>query len=109
MAGSVPAALEEAGHTVECVSDWTADPGDAVILAHATAQGQVVLTLDKDFGELAVVRQHPHSGIIRLVGFTASQQAAASVAVLVQYGDELTSGALVTAEVGRTRVRPGRP
>jgi len=52
MAGSVPAALEEAGHTVECVSDWPADPGDAVILAHATAHGQVVLTLDKDFGEL---------------------------------------------------------
>ena len=98
-----------AGHTVECVSDWPADPGDAVILAHATAQGQVVLTLDKDFGELAVIRQQAHAGIIRLVGFTASQQAAASAAVLTQYGAELARGALVTAEVGRTRVRPGRP
>ncbi len=109
MAGSVPAALAAAGHEVECVADWPSDPGDAAILAHAASNRQVVLTLDKDFGELAVVRQHPHSGIIRLVGFTTSQQTTASVAVLTQYGDELARGALVTAEVGRTRVRSGRP
>lgn len=109
MAGSVPAALGDAGHDVECVGDWPADPGDAAILQHAARERQVVLTLDKDFGELAVVRQQPHAGIIRLVGFPSSQQAAASIAVIVHYAEELADGALVTAEQGRTRVRPGRP
>jgi predicted nuclease of predicted toxin-antitoxin system len=52
VAGSVPAALAAAGHQVERVADWPADPGDAVILSRALGAGQVVLTLDKDFGEL---------------------------------------------------------
>ena len=106
VAGSVGAALAAAGHEVECVVDWPADPGDSAILAHARAAGQVVITLDKDFGELAVVRGHAHAGIVRLVGFTTAQQPTASVAALSRYAAELLNGALVTAEPGRTRVRP---
>ena len=106
MAGSVAPALAEAGHNVECVVDWPSDPGDADILAHAQNNRQVVLTLDKDFGELAVVRGQPHSGVVRLVGFPAAQQAAACVTVLSRYADELAAGALITADPGRTRVRP---
>jgi predicted nuclease of predicted toxin-antitoxin system len=106
MAGSVAAALADAGHEVECVVDWPSDPGDAAILAHAQNAGQVVLTLDKDFGELAVVRGQPHSGIVRLIGFSASQQPTICLGVLSRYADELARGALITAEPGRTRVRP---
>jgi predicted nuclease of predicted toxin-antitoxin system len=109
MAGSVAPALAEAGHGVECVVDWPSDPGDVDILAHARNHNQVVLTLDKDFGELAVVRGQSHSGVVRLVGFTAAQQPAACVAVLNHYADELAAGALITAEPGRTRVRPRDP
>ncbi len=108
VAGSVPMALAAAGHEVECVADWPADPGDAAILTHAWNTGQVVLTLDKDFGELAVVRGQLHAGIVRLVGFKTAQQATASVAVLNRYAEELSRGALVTADLGRTRVRAGR-
>lgn len=109
MAGSVSTALAEAGHDVECVVDWPKDPGDAAVLSHAQNTGQVVLTLDKDFGELIVVRGQPHSGVIRLVGFTAAQQAAAAVAVLSRYAEELIRGSLITAEPSRTRVRPRDP
>ena len=104
VAGSVAAPLAAAGHEVECVADW---PGDAAILAHARNTGQVVLTLDKDFGELAIVLGHAHRGIVRLVGLTTAQQATASVAALNRYAAELSRGALVTAGPGRTRVRPG--
>lgn len=107
VAGSVAAPLAAAGPEVECVADWPADPGDAAILAHARNVGQVVLTLDKDFGELVIVRGHAHCGIVRIVGFTTAQQATASVAALNRYAVELSRGALVTAEPGRTRVRPG--
>jgi predicted nuclease of predicted toxin-antitoxin system len=72
MAGSVAPALAEASHEVECVVDWSSDPGDAAILDYAQNTGQVVLTLDKDFGELAIVRRQPHSGIVRVVGYRAT-------------------------------------
>lgn len=107
VAGSVSAALAEVGHEVECVADWPADPGDAAVLSHARAAGQVVLTLDKDFGELAVVHRQSHAGIVRLVGLSTAQQAPVAAAALIRYAEELGRGALVTAESGRTRVRPG--
>ena len=105
VAGSAVAALRDAGHAVESVADWAADPGDAVILEHAIAHEQVVVTLDKDFGELAIVRHLPHSGIVRLVNGAASQQGERALGVLTRYADELQRGAIVTAEPGRTRVR----
>jgi predicted nuclease of predicted toxin-antitoxin system len=105
VAGSAAPALRDAGHVVESVTDWPADPGDAVVLAHAASSEQIVLTLDKDFGELAIVRGLPHAGIIRLVDCPAAQQGQRAVAVIAMYADELRQGAIVTAEPGRTRVR----
>ncbi|MGB5158171.1 MAG: DUF5615 family PIN-like protein [Desulfobacterales bacterium] len=45
------------------------------ILELAHKQNRVLITLDKDFGELAIVRKIPHSGIIRLVNISAKNQA----------------------------------
>jgi predicted nuclease of predicted toxin-antitoxin system len=73
IASSVAPALSSAGHDVECVSDWPADPGDAEVLGRAKASGRVVLTLDKDFGDLVVVRGQAHAGIVRLVGFSTGK------------------------------------
>jgi predicted nuclease of predicted toxin-antitoxin system len=91
---------------VDWVGEWTTDPGDEQILDYAKNAGRVLVTIDKDFGELAVVRGLPHAGIIRIVGFAAQDQAVASVAALEQYAAELTAGALVTVERHRVRVRP---
>ena len=46
------------------------------------------MTLDKDFGELAVVYKRSHAGIIRLVVFRARQQASICMSVLRLYGTE---------------------
>jgi len=64
------------------------------------------VTLDKDFGEMAIVREMPHSGIVRLVNFRAREQGAICLRVLNRYGKELQTGAIVTAEPGRARIRP---
>jgi predicted nuclease of predicted toxin-antitoxin system len=98
--------LRAAGHDVVWAGDWTSDPGDDAILAQAYAARRILVTLDKDFGELAVLHNQPQSGILRLVNFSARQQAAACLAVLVAHGDDLLTGAIVTAEAGRMRVRP---
>lgn len=102
-----PAAEEirAAGHEVEWVGDWKPDPGDEEILKIAIERKAVVVTLDKDFGEMAVVNNIRHSGIIRLVGFSARDHAGACIALLEAYGEELSNGAIVTAADGRARVR----
>jgi len=63
------------------------------------------VTLDKDFGELAVVRGIPHCGIIRLVDVAASRQAEICLLLLRRYEADLCRGALITASSGRTRIR----
>lgn len=98
--------IEDAGHDVECVWDWPEDPGDASILREAHSKSRIVVTIDKDFGELAVLHRQPHSGIIRLVGFRGREMGAAAVAALSRYGEELGAGAIVTVETDRVRVRP---
>jgi predicted nuclease of predicted toxin-antitoxin system len=104
--GGAASVLTDAGHEVEAVDDWPRDPGDKEILGHAFDASQVVVTIDKDFGELAVVHRLPHRGIVRLVGFSASQQGTAASEALAKYAAELSGGAIVTVERHRVRVRP---
>jgi len=86
--------------------DWQEDPGDEEILARAHSEGRVLITLDKDFGELAIVHGVPHSGILRLVLFPAKQQGSVVVWILARYGGELASGAILTADSDRIGIRP---
>lgn len=98
--------LEAAGHDVMWTGMWPSDPGDEDILAYAHREGRILVTLDKDFGELAVVRKIPHSGIIRLVNISATRQASVCQYVLERHGDELLAGAIITTESDRLRIRP---
>jgi predicted nuclease of predicted toxin-antitoxin system len=107
--GGVRKDLEAQGHDVSAAPDWGKDPGDEVILERAYREQRVLITLDKDFGELAIIQGKPHSGILRLVDISAKRQAAVSLHVLSIYGDELNEGAIVTAEPGRLRIRPAEP
>ncbi len=65
-----------------------------------------MITIDKDFGELAIVQGAKHVGLIRLVGFRASEQGQAALKLLAVYERELAGGALLTAEPWRVRIRP---
>ena len=98
--------LTSAGHDVIWSGAWPQDPGDEEILALAHRDGRIMVTLDKDFGELAIVYGSAHSGILRLVNISARQQAAMCLRVIALHGKELEAGAIITAEPGRLRVRP---
>lgn len=104
--GGARTELEAAGHDVVAAADWDKDPGDEEILAQAFRDKRILITLDKDFGELAIVHGNPHSGILRLVNFSALQQALVCLEVLRHHGEDLAAGAILTAEPGRLRVRP---
>lgn len=97
--------IAAAGHEVEWVGAWDADPGDEEILARAASNGQILITLDKDFGELAVAFGRAQSGIVRLVDVRHLEQAALCVELLEIHGTDLAQGAIVTAEPGRIRIR----
>ncbi len=106
---SIATELIAHGHDVTWVGHWPQDPGDEDILAFALKEGRVVVTLDKDFGELAVAFGQNHAGIIRLVNFSLSKHAAVCLGAIEQHGAELAQGAIVTAEPGRLRLRPASP
>jgi predicted nuclease of predicted toxin-antitoxin system len=65
----------------------------------------VLITYDKDFGELAVLGGADHSGIIRLVVMPLAAQVQACQLILANHGPALLSGAIATAERGRIRIR----
>lgn len=103
--GGVQSALVAAGHDVVWIGNWAEDPGDEEILMTAYSEERILITLDKDFGELAIVRGMPHCGIVRLVNLGSKEQSAVCLQVLERYGEELKSGAIVTAELTRARIR----
>lgn len=104
--GGTKAGLLAAGYDVVWSGDWITDPGDQEILAKARREDRVLVTLDKDFGEMAIVRGLPHCGIVRLVGIAARNQAPVCTTILKRYGTELQDGAIVTATDTRVRIRP---
>ena len=93
-------------HDVVWAGDWERDPGDSEILSLANTEKRVLVTLDKDFGELAVLRRIPHCGIVRLVNIPAKLQGSVCLRVLEKYGEELDKGSIITCDEKRVRVRP---
>jgi predicted nuclease of predicted toxin-antitoxin system len=98
-------ALIATGYDAVWSGDWSKDPGDVEIMAIAYRENRVLVTLDKDFGELAIVRKQPHCGIVRLVNLSTRQQVAVCLHILNRYSEELQSGSILTANLNRVRIR----
>ena len=103
--GGTKAGLLAKGYDAIWSGDWMDDPGDEEILATARRENRILVTLDKDFGEMAIVRGIPHSGIVRLAGIAARNQATICASILKRYGSELQDGAIITATGTRVRIR----
>ena len=57
--------LSAAGHDVTAVAvDYTRSIEDHEVLAIARAEGRILITNDKDFGELIYRQQLKHTGVI---------------------------------------------
>jgi predicted nuclease of predicted toxin-antitoxin system len=86
--------LRRDGHDVLFIAEL--DPGidDETVLGHSRRSNAVLLTADKDFGEL-VFRQHlAHSGVllIRLAGLKPDLKAELVSSTFKQHSDELSIG-----------------
>lgn len=59
--------LRRLGHDVTGIAvDYPASLPDDEVLAIAYREGRVLITHDRDFGELVFVRLQPHAGVILL-------------------------------------------
>jgi predicted nuclease of predicted toxin-antitoxin system len=98
--------LIAAGYDVIWTGDWVVDPGDEEILATAHLENRILITQDKDFGELAIVKGQPHAGIVRLSNLATTQHSNACLEFLNRFESELLTGAIVTIDSRRVRIRP---
>lgn len=105
VSGALVATLGEAGHDVVWTGEWDRDPGDEDIMAYAFQERRILVTLDKDFGTLAVLHGNPHAGLLRLVNLSTREQGLVARQVLAEHGAELSAGAIITAERHRLRIR----
>lgn len=65
----------------------------------------MLVTLDKDFGTLAILKGQAHAGIIRLSGFRSYQMTAVIDHLLTTYENEWAEGLIITATPERIRLR----
>jgi len=101
-------ALRAAGHDIVAVSEISPRADDAAVIAEALVGRRVLLTEDKDFGQLVYAEGHLTSGVI-LVRFPASARRelpGVVVEIAREHGESLY-GAFVV--IGPARIRISRP
>jgi predicted nuclease of predicted toxin-antitoxin system len=102
-------ALLEAGHDVVAISEVAAGAADEQVLERALTENRVLITEDRDFGELVYARGRSSAGVI-LVRFHSSARRAKPATVVeavAKLGSRLQN-AFAVVEPGRVRIS-GRP
>lgn len=98
--------LRAAGFDIVRAADVCLSEDDERVLAEAYADGRILVTADKDFGELTIRFGKPTHGVVSLAlgDLPSAMRAAITVARLQELGDRV-NGCLVTVEPGRVRIR----
>jgi predicted nuclease of predicted toxin-antitoxin system len=99
--------LRTDGHSVDSVAEFAAGMADDAVLEWANRAGAVLLTADKDFGELVFRQRRIAAGVIlvRLAGLSADAKAGLVSAVIRRHLDEWRDRFSVI-EPGAVRLRP---
>ena len=91
MDGPVVEALRQAGHTVLYVAELAPSIKDDEVLQRANAQNALLVTQDKDFGELVFRQGLIHQGVVlvRLGGLPPGAKAGIVCAALALYAQAM--------------------
>jgi predicted nuclease of predicted toxin-antitoxin system len=105
----IVARLRQDGHEVDYVAEM--DPGidDDRVLSHANQQHALLMTADKDFGELVFMQGRLNAGVVllRLAGVPPTQKANIVSDALAAHGSEM-QGAFSVITDKMLRIRPYR-
>ena len=101
--------LREAGYDVLYVAELAPGLDDAAVLDSANREGRLLLTADKDFGEIVVREQRLSTGVIllRLAGLSNQREAMLTLRAIQENSDRL-AGHLLVIGAGQVRIRPIR-
>lgn len=96
--------LREDGHEVLYIADASPSVTDDVVLDEANRRDALLVTRDKDFGELVYRLGRASAGVVllRLPDATSAERAALAVGLVREHGDELRNAFTV---VTRNKVR----
>jgi predicted nuclease of predicted toxin-antitoxin system len=105
--GDAVSALRERGHDVAWVRSDAPGSSDVEVLEHAQAEGRILVTLDKDFGELAFRSGLPaSSGVVLFRISVPSPSYVARVAVAALESRTDWAGNFAVVEDDRIRITP---
>lgn len=103
---AVAKALRDDGHDVVRVSDVDPRMTDPAVLELARAQGRILVTNDKDFGELVFLRARSTRGILLLRLSTGdAEEVAKTVVSLVRGTGDRLEGQFAVVTDRRLRLR----
>lgn len=102
--------LRADGHTVVSISEVSPRALDEQVLAQSISLDAVLLTIDKDFGELVFRLGMGSKGValIRLAGLSTQLKADTVAEAIAEIGGQMR-GAFTVIAPGRVRVRPPAP
>lgn len=105
--GTIIDRLRADGHTVHAIRDTNRGEADPDVLAIAVSHEAVLLTQDKDFGELVFRHQLKHCGVvlIRLADLPSAERAEMVSNVITNHASELPRAFTVISSNG-VRIRP---
>jgi predicted nuclease of predicted toxin-antitoxin system len=98
--------LRSVGHDVRAIAELAPQTSDSDILAWAVQEQRIVITINKDFGELVFRSGQAHRGVIlfRLRDENAANQVQLLAAAVSQYASHLSGRFTVISETG-VRIR----
>ena len=104
---SMHSMLTEGGHDVLSALESNPRAMDEELLALATDEQRIIITEDKDFGELVFVRRLPHPCIVRLVEMPVAEKVAAMRELIESHPDAMHEKVLIVVTRNRIRIRLG--
>ncbi len=105
--GPVVARLREDGHEVDYIAEMESGISDDRVLSHANLRQALLITTDKDFGELVFRQSRLNAGVLllRLPGVSPSQKAEIVSGAVTAHGTEMqTAFTVITSKI--VRIRP---
>ena len=98
--------LRQDGHNVLYVAEFAPSIDDETVLAQANQNGALLITEDKDFGEIIFRQGRIHTGVvlIRLDGLSKQAKARIVSTIFVNQGTQLLNAFSVISP-GRVRIR----
>lgn len=102
---AVVRALRASGHDVVAVSEISPGTGDTTVIDLALRDKRILLTEDKDFGQLVYANHRKTSGVLFLrYPISARQKISNEVVKLVKRRGEKLIGCFVVVQPGRIRI-----